>query len=217
MRVLVFDTETTGLPASRRTSIYETDKWPHMLQLSYIVYDTDTNNTLGHVDNLIRVPDELEIPEESTRIHRITKEACQAHGVDVVHALEEFDDWLRECDVVVGHNLSFDKRMVIVEHIRNGLRSGLGIETQRAEYCTMKHGRDVCQILVSPPDRKSYYKYPKLSELYMRLFKEEASGAHNAFADILFCLRCYCMMKHEIDPRRQCGTLRQLFRMHCSP
>ena len=215
MRVLVFDTETTGLPAGRRTSIYETEKWPYMLQLSYIVYDTDTNATLGYVDNIIRVPDELEISEESTRIHGITKETCQARGVDVVGALEDFDDWLRECDLVVGHNLSFDKRMVIVEHIRNGLRSGLGIETQRAEYCTMKHGSDVCKIVVSPPDRKSYYKYPKLGELYMQLFGEEASGAHNAFADILFCLRCYCMMKHEVDPRRQCATLRQLFRTHC--
>ena len=42
MKLLVFDTETTGLPESRTTSILETSKWPHIVQLSWILYDDDT-------------------------------------------------------------------------------------------------------------------------------------------------------------------------------
>ena len=41
MKVLVFDTETTGLPTERNASIMDLEKWPHILQLSYVVYDTD--------------------------------------------------------------------------------------------------------------------------------------------------------------------------------
>ena len=40
MKVLIFDTETTGLPEGKNPSIYETQKWPHIIQLSYIVYDS---------------------------------------------------------------------------------------------------------------------------------------------------------------------------------
>ena len=39
---MVFDTETSGLPKERNPSIYDTDKWPHIMQLSYIIYDIET-------------------------------------------------------------------------------------------------------------------------------------------------------------------------------
>ena len=42
MKILVFDTETTGLP-EKNVSIYEHNKWPYILQLSYIFYDISNN------------------------------------------------------------------------------------------------------------------------------------------------------------------------------
>jgi hypothetical protein len=39
MKVLVFDTETSGLPSERNSSILDTVKWPYILQLSFMVYD----------------------------------------------------------------------------------------------------------------------------------------------------------------------------------
>ena len=45
MKVLVFDTETTGLPKVKKTLVYmRLSKWPHIIQLSYIVYDSDKND-----------------------------------------------------------------------------------------------------------------------------------------------------------------------------
>ena len=52
MKVLVFDTETTGLPTERNPSITETEKWPHVVQLSYILYDVDENKILTICDEL---------------------------------------------------------------------------------------------------------------------------------------------------------------------
>ena len=43
MKIVVFDTETSGLPKEKNASIYETDKWPYILQLSFIIYDIERN------------------------------------------------------------------------------------------------------------------------------------------------------------------------------
>ena len=72
MKVLVFDTETTGLPKKRNTSIYETDNWPYIVQLSYILYDTCNNYIIDMSDNIIKLDENICIPEESTKIHKIT-------------------------------------------------------------------------------------------------------------------------------------------------
>ena len=55
MKVLVFDTETTGLP-EKGASIYDNNKWPHIIQLSYILYDLSTNLVLIK-DNYIKIDD----------------------------------------------------------------------------------------------------------------------------------------------------------------
>ena len=50
MKILVFDTESTGLP-EKDASIYDFDKWPHIIQISAILYDLSTNQTVIY-DNL---------------------------------------------------------------------------------------------------------------------------------------------------------------------
>ena len=37
MKILVFDTETSGLP-EKGASIYHHSKWPYIIQISYILY-----------------------------------------------------------------------------------------------------------------------------------------------------------------------------------
>ena len=64
MKVLVFDTETSGLPVGRNPSILETEKWPHMVQLSYIVYDTTENKLIHCKDDIIKIPKHVNISEE---------------------------------------------------------------------------------------------------------------------------------------------------------
>ena len=53
MKILIFDTETSGLPEERNASLLSTNKWPYILQLSYILYDTDSNKILKYVDILV--------------------------------------------------------------------------------------------------------------------------------------------------------------------
>ena len=118
MKILVFDTETTGLPTERNASILSTHKWPYIVQLSYILYDTDSSMVLTCIDNIIKLPKGITISKESENIHKISNEISQTKGVDIKKELQKFNDILLESDVVVAHNISFDKQMIMVECIR---------------------------------------------------------------------------------------------------
>ena len=41
MKILVFDCETTGLPIDYKDSIYNSDNWPFIVQLSFILFDCE--------------------------------------------------------------------------------------------------------------------------------------------------------------------------------
>ena len=213
MRILVFDTEPTGLPDGKNPSIFDTDKWPHVIQLSWILYDTDTKDYVALEDVLVNTP--VPPTPDSERIHGITHSMAKRKGVPIAVALNSFDIALRSCDVVVGHNVSFDKRMLMVEGIRIGKRLGFSTEKgKKQEFCTMKNNVRFCAIEVIGEKGDKYLKYPRLAELYRKLFKSEAVNAHNAMADVIMCLRCYCYKEHRFDVTRT-GRVGKMFKLYC--
>lgn len=193
MKVLVFDTETTGLPTERNPSIYETQKWPYIIQLSYIIYDTNNNNVVVIVNDYINIDDNINISEESQKIHNISREMLK-EGIPIKEALYKFNKYASSVDILVGHNVSFDKRMVIVEGVRNKIKM-IAFNT----FCTMKSSTDMCKIEKVNSEGKTYFKYPTLSELYYHLFRKNPTNTHNAIIDVIICLRCYCKIKLDED------------------
>lgn len=198
MKLLVFDTETTGLPESRTTSILETSKWPHIVQLSWILYDDDTKKVLNCQDHIIKC--RVDIPAESTKIHGITNECALEKGVPIEYAMDLFNNDIKTADMLIAHNISFDKRMCMVESIRlhkkqyfttNGVR--------KPEYCTMKETKEFCNIEKISMKGEAYAKYPTLVELHNKLFGVEPKGVHNSMIDVLICLRCHLYFTKKID------------------
>lgn len=200
MKILVFDTETTGLPLEKNASIYNLNLWPHIVQLSYILFDTEKNKILIEHDWIIKLSEQVKISKESTQLHKITFEKTQKEGVSLDHALDCFDICFQNADVIVGHNLRFDKNMIMVESMRNYRISSFK-SSNKQEYCTMKNSVDICKILkrskIKP--REKFYKYPTQSELHNKLFKTIPKGVHNSWVDILICLRCYYYLTQNID------------------
>ena len=119
MKILIFDTETSGLPEERNCSVLSLHKWPYILQLAYILYDTDTNTIIDYNDTLIIISDDFYISQESINIHKITRKMCNEKGQNIRQVLNRFNNVLLQTDLIVGHNLQFDKNILIVEHIRN--------------------------------------------------------------------------------------------------
>ena len=119
MRVLVFDTETTGLPKKRNQSLFNTEDWPYIVQISLVVYDVADSSIVSINDNIIRLPDNITVPEDSTKIHGITNEIMLEKGENIKKILKMF---LMDCansNLIVAHNIQFDENVIAVETIRN--------------------------------------------------------------------------------------------------
>ena len=122
MKFLVFDTETTGLPIINFIGPGYLEKWPHIVQFSYVIYD-NISNTLEMNDNIIKIPDNIDIPEESIAIHGITKKITKQYGVTLNEAFQKFFEYVEIADYIIGHNIAFDINMVRVEILRKIYKS----------------------------------------------------------------------------------------------
>ena len=213
MKVLVFDTETTGLPESRNTSILETEKWPHIVQISWITYDTTTEEYSAS-DHIIDCG--VEIPQESVDIHGISKKLSERKGEKLWDVMNMFDAALIECDMVIGHNISFDKRVYMVEAIRNRRKQFFTTNgVRKNEYCTMKRSKELCNIQRTNSMGDTYLKYPSLSELHNRLFGFIPKGTHDSMADVLITLRCFCQLEGNIDITKSNRNLKKIYELYC--
>lgn len=216
MKVLVFDTETTGLPENG-VSIYDKSKWPYIIQLSYILYDISENSALIK-NNYIKIDPSIIISQESFAIHNISREILDMQGINIVDALKDFNEYLKLCDVVVGHNISFDKRLIFVECFRHNIKQYFtqfvnNEKQNKSEFCTMKNTTDFCKLERLSKTNKVYNKSPKLSELYALLFPNELlpKDLHNSLIDVTMTLRCYLKYVYNFDVKEVNETIKQLF------
>lgn len=194
MKLLVFDTETTGLP-EKGAKINEINKWPYIIQLSYILYDTENNYVLDISDSIIKLDTNIKINPISESIHKISMNISQEKGNDIKQVLRSFKSIVNDCDLIIGHNVKFDKNIVNIECNRNNIYD---IFKGKNFYCTMYGSKNICKIPIII-NGNNLYKYPKLVELYKFYFKDEPDNLHNSMYDVLVTLRCFGMLKYNID------------------
>ena len=199
MIVMTFDTETTGLPTKRNVSIEEEDCWPHIVQLSWICYDTDNQNLISINDIIIKLPENCSIPKDSSDIHGITDSISREKGIPIKDALLKFIIDYNNANMIVAHNINFDKNMIKVECFRQGYHN-IFRDKPIIEYCTMKFGSPITKLkIINPKTNKEKIKFPKLIELYQKLFNEVPNNLHNSLIDVLACFRCFYYMYFQQD------------------
>ena len=186
---LFFDTETTGLPLSWRAPVEDLDNWPRMVQIALVLYEDGikiSNN------NYIIKPEGFEIPIESSKIHGITNEHATKEGISLQEVLKEFKSSAGKADFLVAHNMSFDQMIVGAELLRNNMQNFL---VSKDRICNMEISTNFC----ASPSIHGYsgYKWPKLSELHMKLFGKEFGDSHNALADVEATAKCFWEMKRR--------------------
>ena len=220
MRTLVFDSETTGLAKTQIISPSTIHLWPHIVQFSYIIFDTESNKIVKIKDSIIKVPDGFIIADENAKIHGITTEISLAKGVSLEPVLEEFFADFDTCDHIVGHNVSFDINMIKAELqrlIMNSFNEKLQeyltkINTSTKFYCTMQETIELCAIEMKDKFGRPYKKFPKLVELYQKMFGVTPRGLHNSLNDVIVCLRCFIKLKYEIDIVERSEEVKQMIK-----
>jgi len=177
---IFFDTETTGIPGNYKAPISDANNWPRMVQLGYVVMDGEA---IVHEHESIVKPSGFDIPVGASSVHGITTEKALVDGAELVDVLDEFQAWVDKCDTVVGHNVSFDVNVIGAEYFRMYGKSPLD---GKVTIDTMEESKVFVSI------KNSYgYKWPKLHELYKKLFNEDMGVAHTALQDIKNTIKCY--------------------------
>jgi DNA polymerase-3 subunit epsilon len=203
LRILFVDTETNGLPKNRYAPPAEHDAWPAILQLSWILCTLEEDCTMSLVDvqdHKLALPPEIPWDAGAGAIHRISEAAARA-APDAGAALVRFAHAIATCNVVVAHNLSFDKAVIrAAGHRVAGKHAALSPlrflwPTDIQEFCTMTNTRDVVRIPSPSPEARHPFKVPRLSELYTFLYGRayDVSGAefHNALCDVDCLAQCF--------------------------
>ena len=138
MKIIVFDTETTGLFNRKWNIEKDNDKFPYIVQLSWICYDNYNNKIMSIHDHIIKLKEGIKIPEESSKIHGITDAISKLRGEDIKTVILAFKRDLMSSDIVVGHNLNYDKVMISVELVRNGMVNCMKRLRKKELYCIMQ-------------------------------------------------------------------------------
>jgi DNA polymerase III subunit epsilon len=191
MRILVFDTETTGFPLWKDPSDHPAQ--PHLVELALGAYDE--HGTELFADSWIAKPDGWRITPELTAIHNIANDHALEVGIPESVLAQHFAGMIDKADVVVAHNLPFDRRIMRIALLRAGYP-----RTQIEAYERVT-GFDTCNrstaLVKAPPSEKMlaygmrWSKSPKLAECIEAFFGETMEGAHDGLFDMRACARVF--------------------------
>ena len=196
-RILVFDTETTGLVKGPRPRALE--QYPHITQITAILYSVQDRRIVGVLNEYVALPEGVHIDPQASQVTGITDEMCRERGRPIKEVLHVFCELVLTSDVLVAHNYEFDSQVLQAElfrcssHIPPGLVRLLDEEKLCRmgirPFCTMKNSVEFCGL-------KTAYgrpKYPRLFQLYRALFGLSPIGEnlHHSVVDTWVCLRCY--------------------------
>ncbi|QDV11248.1 DNA polymerase III subunit epsilon [Rosistilla oblonga] len=182
---LFFDTETSGLPRNFYADESDTNNWPRVVQLAWVI--AESGDTVKPLENHLIRPDGFKIDSGATRVHGITTAFARENGRPLRPILDSFLAAVASAKTVVAHNVDFDTNIIGAECARIGIPNPL---RRKPLLCTMKESVDFCRI----PSHRGF-KWPKLDELHAKLFQSEFDNAHDASSDCLACMRCFFRLK----------------------
>jgi DNA polymerase-3 subunit epsilon len=197
---LFYDTETTGLPLFSEPS--EHPDQPHIVQLAATLVNMDTRRVISSIDVIVR-PDGWTIPEKAVQVHGITTEMAGDLGIPESQALDIFLSMWRCSNVRIGHNESFDSRIVriAIKRFIDALPQNTDLAIPLSDE--WKAGKAECTQKIATPIVKAPatermiavgrtgHKPANLSEAYKFFTGNELQNAHSAMADVRGCIDVY--------------------------
>lgn len=186
--IIIFDTETNGLPKNWNAPTSDIENWPRLVQIAWQQFSDDGRKIAEHC--YVVKPEGFEIPKEVSDINRITTERAHAEGLPLAYVMLTLWQAMLITDKLVAHNIAFDEKIIGAEFIRLGMQEAHDLVFRKDRICTMKETTTFCGI---PGPRGM--KWPKLSELHQTLFGTGFEGAHDALVDVAALSKCFFELK----------------------
>ena len=197
MRYIFVDLETNDKAKTLNASPKQVSNWPRILQIAWMVSDDPGDSPGGlPMGNIVKecsymiAPTDFEIAPGALAVHGITRERALAEGIPIMDALNSFRDDIETVDALVAHNVQFDAKTIMAEYIRQTTH-WLQPLFKLDKICTMMKSTKHCNL----PGKYGGPKWPKLGELYQKLFGEEPTESHDAMADVHTCAECFFELK----------------------
>lgn len=185
MHKVIFDLETTGFPKFQSkafNSYYDPSDYrkydsSRMIQLGYIILN---ENNVVLFKKMFYVQPTFKI--ENSHIHGITEKKAKEAGLELDIVLNEFYKDIKNCGLLISHNILFDKNVLLSETYRRDFTELKNKIESMNTYCTMLNGQSVFKL----------FKYPKLIDLLKLCYSNDNSvQIHDALSDCELCLKCY--------------------------
>lgn len=186
MKILVFDTETTGFIDKKNPS---TEGQPFIIQFAGILGELKDGNYREIARKNILINPCISIPYGASQVHHIYDIDVQ-WAPNMQESIDAIMSFLGEADCIIGHNIEYDEDMLKLELRRY---QKLHLYQPLQVVCTMKSTVDFCAL----QGNGERFKYPKLWELYKKLFGEYFIGAHDAMTDVEATLRCFLELEKQ--------------------
>lgn len=167
-----FDTETSDFDGD-------------ILQIAWVLCD-DSMNILKQSSYYIK--DRIST-KKAEAIHGISIDTLRDKGEDFFDVMSEFLDDVGKSDKVVGHNVSFDTRVVT----NNLIKYGVAVYGFNGEVLVdpFEYVSIVCTL--------SLFGKKKLGDIYKGYFGDVMKDAHDALTDTLMLMECYAKYYEELE------------------
>lgn len=171
MRILCFDTETSGLVPNRTIA---DDKLPEVIEFCGLLVDFSPDGpvVVDEFDTLIKPRRGIDEASKAASTTGITN-AMVAAAPSFKEAFPRIRSLIEAAPMAVAHNCTFDKEMLDIE----AARIGETIRWPRLQ-CTVEQCMHLKGVRLS------------LSDLHEYLFGSKFTGAHRARVDVEALVRC---------------------------
>lgn len=202
MSRLVFDIETTGIPArcgfNKYFSYKQLRKYDRsrIVSIAWCVYSKKGILLKSNYDLVKAVDFVIDDSSVATKINGITSVRSKSEGVLFNEIAEKFRLDMDGVVHLIAHNILFDITILKSELFRYGYIDLVEKLEALPQYCTMLNSTNILKL---PCASDKFYKSPKLLELYNYYFPGEEFSAHDALEDVRACARCYYKMRKGLD------------------
>lgn len=182
MKIVVFDTETTGLFDPDLPEDHMDQPWPVQLGVC-VLQDFEITETLN---TLIIPPEGVPFNESAVNLHGISPEVVLELGRPISDVFYSFSQLCRGAEIICTYNFAFDSRIMLTSARRIGFERPLW-SPETYEHCIMVQAQEYFR------DRLP------LKRVYQRLFNRQLTDAHDAFADTVAATEVFRLLTAEIN------------------